>query len=62
MKIRGEKFIERKQTIPSTIQRKRDTEFKVNVLRAYGLTCFICSLDGRLGEIPEDQFEMACTK
>ncbi len=35
-----------------TVKRKRDPEFRVNVLRAYRSTCVICGLDGRLGGIP----------
>ena len=35
-----------------TVKRKRDPEFRVNVLRAYRSTCGICGLDGRLGGIP----------
>ena len=33
-------------------RRKRDPEFRVNVLRAYKSTCVICGLDGRLGGVP----------
>lgn len=33
-------------------QRRRDPEFRVNVLRAYRSTCVVCGLDGRLGGIP----------
>ena len=35
-----------------TFQRKRDPEFRINVLRAYKSTCVICGLDGRLGGMP----------
>lgn len=35
-----------------TFQRKRDPEFRINVLRAYKCTCVICGLDGRLGGMP----------
>ncbi|MGF1584333.1 MAG: phosphorothioated DNA-binding restriction endonuclease [Bacteroidales bacterium] len=38
--------------ISQTIKRKRDPQFRVNVLRAYRSTCVICGLDGRLGGIP----------
>jgi putative restriction endonuclease len=38
--------------ISQTVKRKRDPEFRINVLRAYKSTCVICGLDGRLGGIP----------
>jgi putative restriction endonuclease len=38
--------------ISQTLRRRRDPEFRVNVLRAYRSTCVICGLDGRLGGVP----------
>ncbi len=38
--------------LSQTIKRKRDPEFRVNVLRAYRSACVICGLDGRLRGIP----------